>query len=144
MNGKFAVICSFFGAIGAFIAKALGGWDIAVISLIIFMAIDFSMGLVCAIVFGKSDKSKNGGLSSSACWKGIAKKVCTLAMVIVAQRLDMLVGTNYVRNAVIFGFCAAELVSICETAALMEILPPEIQNIFNKVLDILKGKSDKK
>lgn len=143
MNGKLTVICSFFGAVGAWIAAMLGGWDKSIISLIIFMAIDFAMGLVCAIVFGKSDKSKNGGLSSIACWKGIAKKVGTLALVIVAYRLDMLIGTEYVRNAVIFAFCAAEVVSICETAALMEILPPNVQNILIKALDVLKNKSNK-
>ena len=138
------MLCTFLGAVWSAVIGALGGWDKAIVSLIIFMAIDFAMGLICAIFFGKSDKSKNGGLSSSACWKGIAKKVCTLAMVIVAHRLDMLIGTDYVRNAVIFGFCTAEIISICETAVLMEVLPPEIQNIFVKALDVLKGKNEKK
>lgn len=143
MNSKLTVVCSVLGAIGAWIASMLGGWDNAVISLIVFMAIDFAMGLVCAIVFGKSDKSKNGGLSSIACWKGIAKKIGTLALVVVAHRLDTLIGTEYVRNAVIFAFCTAEVVSICETAALMEILPSGVQNILTKALDILKSKGDK-
>lgn len=144
MNGKFTIICSVIGAVWSAIAGALGGWDIAVGSLIFFMAIDFAMGLVCAIVYGKSNKSQNGGLSSSACWKGIAKKLCTLFMVTVAHRIDMLIDTDYVRNAVIYAFCTAEIVSICETAVLMEVLPPEIQNIFVKALDVLKGKSEKK
>lgn len=144
MNGKFTVICSVTGAVWSIIAGALGGWDIAVGSLIFFMAVDFIMGLVCAVIFGKSNKSQNGGLSSSACWKGIAKKVGTLIMVMVSHRLDMLIGTDYVRNAVIYAFCVAEIVSICETAVLMEVLPPDIQNIFIKALDILKGKNDKK
>ena len=144
MNGKFTVLCGFLGTVWSVIIGALGGWDTAVISLIIFMAIDFIMGLVCAIVFGKSDKSKNGGLSSAACWKGIAKKVGTLALVIVAQRLDMLIGTAYVRNAVIFAFCTAEVVSICEIAALMDILPSSVQSVLTKALDVLKGKSEKK
>lgn len=144
MNGKFTIICSVIGAVWSAIAGALGGWDIAIGSLIFFMAIDFALGLICAIFFGKSNKSESGGLSSTACWKGIAKKVCTLALVIVAHRLDLLIGTDYVRNAVIYAFCTAEIVSICETAVLMEVLPPEIQNIFIKALDVLKGKNEKK
>ena len=70
MHEKMIVLCSAIGVVGSFIVKGLGGWDDAIIALIIFMAIDFVMGLLCALVFGKSDKSENGALSSAACWKG--------------------------------------------------------------------------
>lgn len=136
-------VCSFAGVLGAAIAEALGGWDNAVITLIAFMAIDFVMGLICALVFGKSNKSANGSLSSSACWKGLIKKVCTLLIVVVAQRIDILTGSEYIRNAVVIAFCVSELISICENAGLMGILPEGVQKILNKAIDVLKNKNDK-
>lgn len=135
-------VCSFAGVLGAAIAEALGGWDNAVITLIAFMAIDFVMGLICALVFGKSNKSANGSLSSSACWKGLIKKVCTLLIVVVAQRIDILTGSEYIRNAVVIAFCVSELISICENAGLMGILPEGVQKILNKAIDVLKNKDE--
>ena len=142
MREKMLAVCSFAGVIGAAIAEALGGWDNAVITLIAFMAIDFVMGLICALVFGRSNKSANGSLSSSACWKGLIKKVCTLLIVVVAQRIDILTGSEYIRNAVVIAFCVSELISICENAGLMGILPEGVQKILNKAIDVLKNKND--
>ncbi len=144
MNGKLIALCSALGAIGSVIAKALGGWDNAVITLVVLMVVDFVMGLLCALVFGKSDKSQNGALSSKACWQGITKKVCTGLIVVVAHRIDLLVGSDYIRNAVIIAFCVAETISIMETAGLMGILPEGVQKVLTKAIDILKNKGDKK
>lgn len=36
------------GLIGAFVAKSLGGWDAALITLLTLMAIDFATGLMVA------------------------------------------------------------------------------------------------
>ena len=142
MHEKMLAVCSFAGVLGAAIAEALGGWDNAVITLIAFMAIDFIMGLICALVFGRSNKSANGSLSSSACWKGLIKKVCTLLIVVVAQRIDILTGSEYIRNAVVIAFCVSELISICENAGLMGILPEGVQKILDKAIDVLKNKND--
>ena len=142
MHEKMLAVCSFAGVLGAAIAEALGGWDNAVITLIAFMAIDFIMGLICALVFGRSNKSANGSLSSSACWKGLIKKVCTLLIVVVAQRIDILTGSEYIRYAVVIAFCVSELISICENAGLMGILPEGVQKILNKAIDVLKNKND--
>lgn len=136
-------VCSVIGVIGSFIAKGLGGWDDAIIALIIFMAIDFIMGLLCALVFGKSDKSENGALSSSACWKGLVKKVCTLLIVVMAHYIDVISDLDFVRNAVVIAFCVAESISIMETAGLMGILPEGVQKVLMKAIDVLKSKGEK-
>lgn len=140
MHEKMIAVCSFFGVVGAAIAEALGGWDDAVITLIIFMAIDFVMGLLCALVFGKSDKSANGALSSAACWRGLVKKVCTLLIVVMSHYIDVIADVDFIRNAVIIAFCVAEAISICETAGLMGILPEGVQKVLTRAIDILKNK----
>lgn len=138
-NGKLSVVCAAVGTAGAAVAEALGGWDNGVITLIIFMVIDYAMGLIVAGVFKKSEKSENGGLSSKACWVGLARKVITLLFVIIAYRLDLMLSTDYIRTGVIIGFCTSELISICENAGLMGIPLP---SIVNKAIDILKSKSE--
>ncbi|MGN1119541.1 MAG: holin family protein [Oscillospiraceae bacterium] len=143
MHDKMIAVCSILGVVGAAIAEAFGGWDDAIIALIIFMAIDFIMGLLCALVFGKSDKSDNGALSSAACWRGLVKKVCTLLMVVMSHYIDVIADLSFVRNAVVIAFCVAEAISICETAGLMGILPEGVQRVLTKAIDVLKNKGDK-
>ena len=138
-NGKLSVVCAAVGTAGAAVAKALGGWDNAVFTLIIFMCIDYAMGLIVAGVFKKSEKSENGGLSSRVCWVGLARKVITLLFVVIAYRLDLLIGTDYIRTGVIIAFCASELISICENAGLMGVPLP---SVITKAIDILKNKSE--
>ena len=138
-NGKLAAVCAAVGAVGGVIARALGGWDNAVVTLIIFMVIDYAMGIIVAAVFKKSEKSENGGLSSRVCWIGLARKVMTLLFVIIANRLDVLIGTDYIRTGLIISFCAPELISICENAGLMGVPLPAV---ITKAIDILKNKED--
>lgn len=73
MNIK-TYVCAIIGAIGGAVSAALGGWDNAIITLIIFMTADFATGIACAIFWNKSSNSENGALSSKACWQGIIKK----------------------------------------------------------------------
>lgn len=143
MHEKMVAVCGAIGVIGAAIAEALGGWDDAIIALVIFMAIDFIMGLLCALVFGKSDKSENGALSSAACWRGLVKKVCTLLIVVMSHYIDVVAEVSFVRNAVVIAFCVAETISIMETAGLMGILPEGVQHVLTKAIDILKNKDNK-
>ena len=79
------------GVIGAFIASLFGGWTNGMTSLVILMITDYIMGLLVAGVFGKSKKTEDGKLESRAGWKGLVRKCVTLAMVLVATRIDLLV-----------------------------------------------------
>ena len=44
-------ICTAIGVAGSFIASLFGGWDAALATLVIFMAIDYVTGLIVAGVF---------------------------------------------------------------------------------------------
>ena len=114
------------GVIGGFIASLFGGWDAALVTLIIFMAIDYITGLIVAGVFHNSEKTANGALESRAGWKGLCRKGVTLLVVLVACRLDLVMGSNFIRDAVIIAFVANETISIIENAGLMGIPIPEI------------------
>ena len=130
-------VLTILGIIGAFIANLLGGWDTALQTLVLFMAIDYIMGLIIAGVFHKSQKTETGRLESLTGWKGICKKGVTLLIVLVAAQLDSLMGIDYVRYAAIIAFVANELLSIIENAGLMGIKIP--QKLIDAI-DILKQK----
>lgn len=137
MNHSRFSISATVGVISAFGVYIFGEWSNDILALIVLMVIDFIMGLLLAIIFQKSPKSKKGGLSSAAAWKGIAKKTCTILLVAVAYQADVLLATEYIRPAVVGALCASEIISIVENAAKMGILPEPVQKLLNKVIDIL-------
>ena len=129
-------ICMIAGVVGGVITTLLGGWDSALATLVVFMGIDFVTGVVTAVM-GKSKHSDSGALNSKAGWIGLAKKFCILLMVVVGVRIDILVGTNYIRDTVCISFCLNELLSIVENTTLMGIpYPPVIK----KAIDVLQTK----
>ena len=80
------ILCTILGAVGGMIAHLFGGWTDDMITLIIFMAVDFIMGLIVAGVFHKSNKSQSGALNSHAGWVGLCKKGVVLLFVLIAHR----------------------------------------------------------
>lgn len=127
-------ICTGIGVIGSIIASAFGGWDTGLATLLIFMIIDYFSGLVVAGIFHRSNKTKSGALESKAGWKGLCRKCMTLLFVLIAYRLDLAIGVNYIRDAVVIGFMTNELISIVENAGLMALPLPDV---INKAIDVL-------
>jgi toxin secretion/phage lysis holin len=128
------------GAIGGCITTLFKGWDTILIILITFMAIDYITGVVNAAVFKSSDKSCDGGLSSKAGMKGLIRKGYILVIVLVACQLDVLLGSQVIRNVVIFTFIANESISIIENAGLMGVPIPKVMR---EAIDLLKSKGSK-
>ena len=120
------VIFTTTGIIGAFIAQLFGGWTQGMTTLVILMIVDYIMGILVAAVFGTSKKTEDGKLESRAGWKGLVRKGVTLLIILVATRIDMLMGTTFVRDAAVIGFSANELLSIIENAGLMGIPMPKV------------------
>ena len=114
------------GAIGGVFLMLFGDWTVALTVLCICMAIDYVTGLVVAGVFHASPKSAGGGLDSNAGWKGLARKVATLVIVLIAHFVDLLIGTQYIRDAVVIAFIVNEIVSILENCALMGVPIPKV------------------
>lgn len=135
-----SLITTIFGVIGAFITSLFGGWDAALTTLVIFMAIDYATGLIVAGVFHNSSKTESGALESRAGWKGLCRKGMTLLIVLIACRLDLVMNTTFVRDAVIIGYIANETISIIENAGLMGLPIPDV---ITKAIEILTKKTEK-
>ena len=131
--------CTVIGIIGGAIASLFGGWDAALVTLVIFMGIDYLTGLIVAGVFHNSKKKETGALESRAGFKGFCRKGVTLLIVLVACRLDMLINSNFIRDAVVIAFVANESISIVENAGLMGIPIPAI---LVKAIDVLKKRAE--
>ena len=125
---------------GSALAELFGGWDKALQTLVLFMAIDYiTGGILLPGVFGKSPKSENGAMESRAGWKGLCRKAMTLFYVLIAARLDGLMGTEYLRDAVCIGFIANEALSLVENAGLMGMPLPAV---IKKGIDVLKASAE--
>lgn len=132
-------ILSLLGCAGSVIASLFGGWDAALVTLLIFMGVDYVTGLIVAGVFHTSEKTENGTLESRAGWKGLCRKGVTLLVVLVACRLDLMMGSNFIRDAVVIAFVANETISIIENAGLMGIPIPAV---ITKAIEVLKKKAE--
>lgn len=96
----------------------LGGFDIALQSLIIVLVIDYLTGIASAIY--------NKELSSKTGFKGIIKKFCYLLVVALSVVVDNLTGqSGIIRSLVIYFFVANDGLSIIENMAEMDIRLPK-------------------
>lgn len=130
---------SIFGIVGAYVSSVFGGWDESMTTLIIFMLFDYITGLIVAGIFKKSTKTLDGGLESKAGFKGLIKKFAVLILVLVACRLDAILGTDYIKDCVIIAFIANETISITENIGLMGVPLP---NAIKKAITLLNERND--
>lgn len=134
-----ATLLTIIGTVGSAIANLFGGWTEDLTTLLMFMGIDYVMGLAIATFWKKSGKSASGALNSISAWQGLIRKGCSLLVVLVGYRLDIAVGTNYIKTAVIIAFIANEAISIVENLGIMGIPLP---SAITKAIDVLKNKSE--
>ena len=117
--------------IGATLGDYLGSFDSLMYALVAFIVTDYVTGVLCAIVERR--------LSSAVGFRGICQKVFILALVGVANVLDVhVVGSGCVlRSAVIFFYCANEGISIVENAARIGL---PVSEKLKEVMQQLKNK----
>ena len=108
-----------FTAIGAWLGYFLGGFDGLLITLVLFVTLDYITGVMCAI----SDHK----LSSAVGFRGICRKVLIFMLVGVGHILDIyVVGTgSALRSAVICFYLSNEGVSLLENASYLGLPVPE-------------------
>lgn len=140
MNNVKVRVLAATGAVGSFIINTLlGGWTEDIATLLIFMAIDFIMGLLIAGIWHRSGKSETGALNSVSAWKGLCRKGCSLLVVMVAYRLDLTLGTEYIKTGVTIAFIANEAISIVENYGIMGGPMPAM---LKKAIEVLQSKAE--
>ena len=106
-------------AVGGWLGYFVGGMDGLLITLLVFVTLDYITGLMRAIAEKK--------LSSAIGFKGICRKVLIFALVGVGHVLDTHVGGNgsALRSAVICFYLSNEGVSLLENAAHLGLPVPD-------------------
>lgn len=110
----------FAGAgVGTFATYMFGGFDDALIFLIIVMSLDFITGLLKSWVLQT--------MSSQLGYKGITKKVLIFFVLIIATQLDRLTGVSepLFRTLVCWFYIANECISIFENCGELGVPIPE-------------------
>jgi toxin secretion/phage lysis holin len=96
------------GILGTIFAKAVGGFDVQVKMLMLFVVIDYMTGMYAAW--------QTKQLSSQLGFKGIGKKATIFIVVAFFYGADLLFNTNTLRYMAICAYGVLELVSIVENA----------------------------
>ena len=131
------LFCSILSIITTGLVFLLGGFDIALLCLIIAILLDYISGIIKAYV--------NKDLSSKIGFKGLLKKVGVLLIVMLAVLIDKITGgTGAVRTLVIYYFVANEGLSIIENLALAGVpIPDSIKNALKVLKDMGNNKKGK-
>ncbi|WP_369680665.1 phage holin family protein [Bittarella massiliensis (ex Durand et al. 2017)] len=127
------------GAVGGAISAAMGGWSQMLTALLIVMGADYLTGLIVAGVFHRSGKSADGSLESRAGFKGLCRKGAMLLVVLLAARLDLVMGTSFIRDGAAMAFLANELLSVVENVGLMGVPIPKV---IASAISVLQSKAD--
>lgn len=121
-------------ALGGWLGYFLGGVDGLLITLLVFVALDYVTGVMCAII----DKK----LSSEVGFKGLFRKVLIFALVGVAHIVDVnvIASGSALRSAVICFYLSNEGLSMLENAAHLGLpVPDKLKDILAQ----LHNRSDK-
>ena len=127
------------GAVGGAISAAMGGWSQMLTALLIVMGADYLTGLIVAGVFHRSGKSADGSLESRAGFKGLCRKGAMLLVVLLAARLDLVMGTGFIRDGAALAFLANELLSVVENVGLMGVPVPKV---IAGAISVLQSRAD--
>lgn len=114
---------------GSVITFAFGAWLESLTLLLVAMGVDYVSGVTASIKEGK-------GLSSVFGFWGLTRKGLSLLIILLAHRIDVLMGTGeIVMGAVIYFYIANELISITENYGRIGLPLP---NAIREIITILK------
>lgn len=107
--------------VGGYLTSLLGGWDMAIKILAIFVVLDYIVGVMAACVQKRVD--------SQVGFLGIMKKILIFVAIIVCYQIDLLIGQDILRNLAIFFYIANEGISILENLGRAGLeYPPAIKD----------------
>jgi toxin secretion/phage lysis holin len=128
-------ICAIIGAVITF---SFGLWTETLTFLLLLMAIDYFTGVIAAIRDGS-------GLNSNIGFWGLFKKGLILLVLLIAHRLDILLGVDIVMGGALYFYIANELLSIIENYGRIGLpLPERLKRMVEVLRDRAGEKKEKK
>lgn len=130
---KVVIYCKYFCAVvGTALSWLLGGWDLTLQILVIFVALDYVTGVVAA--WHEKELDSNVG------FYGIAKKILLFIPVAIGFWLDQFTGQEILRNIAIFFYIANEGISILENLGRCGVaVPPALLDALGQLKNKNQG-----
>lgn len=126
------VVTSSAGILGVVLTYSFGGWSELLGFFFLAMLVDYATGIFASI-------KERSGLSSKVGFIGIFKKFLMAVVVVMAHRMDILLGSDVIMIGAIYFYLANELISITENYGRLGLpLPPQVKQI----IQVLKSKGD--
>lgn len=115
--------------IGGWFAFLIGGWHLSLTVLAVFMIIDIITGVFKALVTKE--------LNSKIGYKGFIRKAGIMLVIIIANLLDMLTGSEFLfRSMAVLFYIGLESVSIIENLGHIGVpLPEQITKYLKQLSD---------
>ena len=117
--------------VGTFLTTFFGGWDTMLRVLVLFVAIDYVVGVTAAWI----EKKLNSEIGA----RGIVKKVLLFVIVALAVQVDLALGQEIFRSLAIWFYLANEALSIIENAGRCGV---PIPSFLKTALEQMKQKAD--
>lgn len=118
-------ICVILGSIVSF---SFGTWSESLTFLLVVMALDYITGVVTA--------AKDGNLNSGIGFWGLFKKGLMLLVVLLAHRIDILLGIQVAMGGAIYFYIANELLSVIENFGRMGLpIPSRLRQLVQVLRD---------
>jgi len=117
--------------VGTFLTTFFGGWDTMLRVLVLFVAIDYVVGVTAAWL----EKKLNSEIGA----RGIVKKFLLFVIVALAVQVDLALGQEIFRSLAIWFYLANEALSIIENAGRCGV---PIPSFLKTALEQMKQKAD--
>ncbi|MBB6690621.1 phage holin family protein [Cohnella xylanilytica] len=128
MQPNLGMACAVLGSLLVF---SFGIWSESLTLLLLVMGVDYLTGVIASLREGK-------GLNSSIGFWGLGRKGLMLLVVLIAHRIDVLLGENIAMGGAIYFYIVNELLSIMENYGRMGLpLPDRLR----KAVQILRDRS---
>lgn len=117
---------------GSIITFSFGVWQESLTLLTVLMGIDYITGVIAAVKTGQ-------GLSSTVGFWGLGKKGLMLLVILLAHRIDVLLGGNLVMGGAVSFYLVNELLSVVENCGQLGLpLPGGIR----RIVQILRNRQE--
>jgi len=117
--------------VGTFLTTLFGGWDTMLRVLVLFVAIDYVVGVTAAWL----EKKLNSEIGA----RGIVKKFLLFVIVALAVQVDLALSQEIFRSLAIWFYLANEALSIIENAGRCGV---PIPSFLKTALEQMKQKAD--
>ncbi|MBB6638230.1 phage holin family protein [Cohnella thailandensis] len=131
MHPNLGILSITFGSIIGF---GFGTWTESLSFLLVLMAVDYVSGVAASLRDGK-------GLSSEVGFWGLAKKGLMLLIVIVAHRIDLVLGADVAMGGAVYFYIVNELLSVMENYGRLGLPMPDR---LREVIRILRNRAERK